>query len=92
MASKKEKRNAIFWLLEAQKLLRESLKVPQLSNNLVEGLDNYPSGSLSVFLMSEDKRGSGVPARVTIWWPTKSRRILCALSVQCGVRRAGFSV
>ena len=23
--------------------------------------DNYPSGSLSVFLMSEDKRGSGLP-------------------------------
>ena len=59
MASKKEKRNAIW--LEAQKLLRESLKVPQLSNNLAEGVDNYPSGSLSVFLMSEDKRGSGVP-------------------------------
>ena len=60
MASKKEKRNAIW--LEAQKLLRESLKVPQLSNNLAEGVDNYPSGSLSVFLMSEDKkRGSGLP-------------------------------
>ena len=29
--------------------------------------------------------------RVTIWWPTKSRRIPCALSVQCGGRRAGFS-
>ena len=47
--------------LEAQKLLRESLKVPQLSNNLAEGVDNYPSGSLSVFLMSEDKRGSVLP-------------------------------
>jgi hypothetical protein len=59
MASKKEKRNAMW--LEAQKLLRDSLKVPQLSNTLAEGVDNYPSGSLLVFLMSEDKRGLGLP-------------------------------
>ena len=56
MASKKEKKRTAMWL-EAQKLLRDSLKVPQLSNNLAEGVDNYPSGSLLVFLMSEDKRG-----------------------------------
>ena len=45
-------------MLEAQRILRESLKVPLLSDNLAVGVDNSSSGIVPVFLMPEDKRGS----------------------------------
>ena len=56
MASKEEKRSLV--LLEAQRILRESLKTPLLSNNLAEGVDNSSAGIVPVFLMPEDKSGS----------------------------------
>ena len=54
MASKKERRVAM--MLEAQRILRESLKVPLLSDNLAVGVDNSSSVIVPVFLMPEDKR------------------------------------
>ena len=56
MASKKEKRTSVW--LEAQRILRESLKAPQLSSNLADGVDNSSAGIVPIFLMPEDKRGS----------------------------------
>ena len=59
MAFKKEKRTSVW--LEAQRILRESLKVPQLSNNFAEVVDNFSPASVPVFLIPEDKRGSVLP-------------------------------
>ena len=57
MASKKERRALM--LMEAQKIIRDSLKVPLLSGNLVADMDNCSSGTIPVVVMPEDKRGSG---------------------------------
>ena len=56
MASKKERRAAM--MLEAQRILRDSLKVSLLSDNLAGGVDNSSPGIVPVFLVPEDKRGS----------------------------------
>jgi hypothetical protein len=55
-ASKKERRALVF--LEAQRILRDSLKVPLLSDNSAGDVDNSSSGIVPVFVMPEDKRGS----------------------------------
>ncbi len=39
-------------------ILRGSLKVPLLSDNLSEGVDNSSPGIVPVFLLPEDKKGS----------------------------------
>ena len=56
MASKKELRTLM--LMEAQRIIRDSLKVPLLSENLVADMDNCSSGALPVVVIPEDKRGS----------------------------------
>ena len=55
MASKKERRTAVW--LEAQRILRDSLKAPQLSNNLAEVVDHPSAGIIPAVLVSEDNSG-----------------------------------
>ncbi len=45
-------------MFEAQRILRESLRVPLLSDNLAGVVDNSSPGNVPVFLLPEDKRGS----------------------------------
>jgi hypothetical protein len=54
MASKKERKALM--LMEAQRIIRDSLKVPLLSENVVA--DNCSSGAFPVVVIPEDKRGS----------------------------------
>ena len=56
MASKKERRALM--LMEALRIIRDSLKVPLLSDNLVADMDNCSSGAIPVVVMPEAKRGS----------------------------------
>ena len=60
MASKKERRASVW--LKAQKILRDSLKVPLLlSDNFAGGVDNCSSGIVPVFLMPEaGQKGVGI--------------------------------
>ncbi len=56
MASKKELRTLM--LMKAQRIIRDSLKVPLLSDNLVADMDNCSSGVIPVVVMPKDKTGS----------------------------------
>ena len=60
MASKKERRASVW--LKAQRILRDSLKVPLLlSDNFAGGVDNCSSGIVPVFLMPEaGQKGVGI--------------------------------
>ena len=44
--------------MEAQRIIRDSLRVPPLSDNLVGDVDNSSSGTMPVVVMPEDERGS----------------------------------
>ena len=52
----KKLRRSVF--LDVQKIMRESLRVPPLSDNLVEDVGNANSGNMPVVVVPEDERGS----------------------------------
>ena len=45
-------------LLDVQRIIRDSLRVPPLSDNLVGDVGNSYSGTMPVVVMPEDERGS----------------------------------
>ena len=55
MASKRERKSSVW--LEAQRILRDALKAPQLSINLAEGVDHPSAGIIPVVLVPKDNSG-----------------------------------